>query len=178
MPSERTKRNARKMDRAKVVALAKQGMSTLDIARHQNVSPSTVWRFLQQTKPERQALELFKAHRADVLARLQAKSLDAQERILDTLDDGMIGALAPSQKTGLLMALNAQHGTLFDKERLERGESTSNISIVSRMLESVTSLHKRQAASKQSTQADEQADVITSGQVRASPDAKAIRHEG
>ena len=155
MPSERTKRNARKMDRAKVVALAKQGMSTLDIARHQNVSPSTVWRFLQQTKPERQALELFKAHRADVLAGLQAKSLDTQERILDTLDDHVINALTPSQKSGLLLALNAVSGTSYDKERLERGESTENISTVSRMLESVKSIHRRQTtASMQVEQTD------------------------
>jgi IS30 family transposase len=47
MPSERTKRTARKLDRAKVVELADQGMSTADIAQHQGVAPSTVFRFLQ-----------------------------------------------------------------------------------------------------------------------------------
>ena len=167
MPSERTKRNARKMDRAKVVVLAKQGMSTLDIARHQHVSPSTVWRFLQQTKPERQALELFKAHRADVLARMQAKSLDAQERILDTLDDDVVKALTPSQKTGLLMALNAQHGTSFDKERLERGQSTSNHSIMSAMLgHAVKTLYTTKPVIENQRKA-----------TGASPDAKESQHE-
>ena len=134
MPTGRTQRTARKLDRAKVVKLAEQGMSTADIAQHQGVDPSTVFRFLQHTKPERHALDQFKAQRGDVLARLQAKSLDTQERILDTLDDAVIGALAPSQKSGLLMALNAQHGTLYDKERLERGQSTVNQSIMATML--------------------------------------------
>ena len=167
MPSERTKRNARKMDRAKVVALAKQGMSTLDIAQHQKVAPSTVFRFLQQSKPERQAVEQFKAGRADVLARLQAKSLDAQERILDTLDDGVISALTPSQKTGLLMALNAQHGTSFDKERLERGQSTSNHSIMSAMLgHAVKTLYTTKPVFENQRKA-----------TGASPDAKESQHE-
>jgi IS30 family transposase len=127
-------RKARKINRKKVLDLHAKGLSTEEIARHQGVAPSTVWRFLQQTEPERQALETFKANRADVLARLQAKSLDAQERILDTIDDGMVAALTPSQKSGLLMSLNAQSGTVFDKERLERGQSTANVSLIGKMM--------------------------------------------
>jgi len=130
----RNSRGARKLDRAKVLDLHEKGMSDGEIATHQGVARSTVWRFLQQTKPERQALEYFKAHRADVLARLHAKSLDVQERIIDTLDDAVIKALTPSQKTGLLMSLNAQSGTTFDKERLERGKSTMNVSTLGRIL--------------------------------------------
>lgn len=126
---------ARKLDRKKVSDLHSKSFSTAEIAQHQGVNPSTVWRFLEQTKPERQALEHFKANRADVLARLQAKSLDAQERILDTLDDGVVKALTASQKSGLLMALNAQSGTSYDKERLERGLSTDNHSVVSKLLD-------------------------------------------
>lgn len=147
-----TKRTARKLDRKKVLELHERGLSNPEIAKHEGVAPSTIWRFLQQTKPEKQALEQFKANRADVLARLQAKSLDAQERIIDTLDDGVLNAMSPSQKSGLLFALNAQHGTSYDKERLERGESTSNISVLSRIIDSrVSSVHKR----------SEQADTVT-----------------
>jgi transposase-like protein len=126
MPIGRTRRTARKLDRAKAVELAEQGMSTADIAQHQGVAPSTVFRFLQQTKPERHALEVFKKERGDVFARLSANSLELQDKIVDTFSDGIIAALTPSQKSGLLMTLNVQAGTLYDKERLERGLSTSN----------------------------------------------------
>ena len=137
-------RKARKLDREKVLDLRARGFSATEIAKQQGVAHSTVWRFLRQTEPERQAVEHFKQNRADVLARLQAKSLDAQERIIDTLDDGIISALTPSQKSGLLIALNAQSGTVYDKERLERGESTSNISVLSRMLDSrISTIYKR-----------------------------------
>ena len=90
-------------------------------------------------KPEIGAVEEFKKTRPDVLARIQAKSLDAQERIIDTLDDGLVAALKPGQKTGLLIALNTINGTAFDKERLERGQSTQNHSIVAKMLSSALS---------------------------------------
>ena len=134
MPIGRTQRNARKLDRAKVLALAEQGLSTPDIAKHQGVAPSTVFRFLQQTMPERQALEAFKNERGDVFARLSAKSLDLQEKIVDTFDDGIIGTLTPSQKSSLLMTLNVQAGTLFDKERPQRGQATENIGIMGKLI--------------------------------------------
>lgn len=134
MPIGRTQRTARRLDRAKTVELADQGMSTADIAQHQGVAPSTVFRFLQQTKPERQALEAFKKDRGDVFARLAAKSLNVQEAIVDSLDDAVVAALKPHEKGSLLHALNIQAGTLYDKERLERGQSTQNLSILGKFL--------------------------------------------
>jgi IS30 family transposase len=141
---QRTQRKARKLDRVKVLELAQHGMSTTDIAQHQGVAPSTVWRFLQQSEPERQALEQFKTGRADVLARLHAKALDVKERILDTMDDAVIKGMTISQKNGALIALNCVQGTIYDKERLERGESTQNLSVLSKLLRSrVGQIHKR-----------------------------------
>jgi hypothetical protein len=50
------------------------------------------------------------------------------------------------------------HGIGYDKERLERGESTSNVSVLSRMLEtSVTTRYKRNALINK-----ESAEVVTS----------------
>ena len=164
----RTPRTATKLDHAKVLALAEQGVSTADIAKLQGVVPSTIFRFMQRMAPARQTVEQFKAGRADVLARLQAKSLDAQERILDTLDDGVVEALTPSQKSGLLMALNAQHGTSFDKERLERGQSTSNQSVLTTMLNAtVKGLYAPKSVPGKPRKGP-----------RASPDAEEIQHDG
>jgi hypothetical protein len=168
MPTERIQRTARKLDRAKTVELADRGMSTADIAQHQGVAPSTVFRFLQQTKPERQALEQFKSHRADCLARLQGMTLDIQDRLLRTMNDAVLGALKPGEKTGLLIALNATAGTAFDKERLERGQSTSNQSIMSTMLNAtVKSLYAPKPGIENHRK-----------EKRASPDAKEIQHDG
>ena len=134
MPARHTQRTARKLNRAKALQQAARGMSNPEIAKQQGVNKSTVFRFMQRMRPEQQAVDQFKAGRADVLARLQAKSLDATDRILDTLDDAVIGALTSTQKASLLMALNAQHGTCFDKERMERGQSVANVSILTQLL--------------------------------------------
>ena len=125
---------APKIDRQKVEFLASQGLTTKDIAQHQGVAPSTIFRFLQRIQPERQAVTEFKQGRADVLADLHARAVDVQMRIIDGLDDGVLAALTASQKSGLLLALNATAGTVYDKERLERGQSTSNVSLISRMM--------------------------------------------
>ena len=130
-------RDARKMNRARVLKQAQSGALThKEIAQANGVSESTVWKFLYRSKPEIQAVESFKAHRADVYTAFQAKCLDLQTKIIESLEgDAVIGALKVSEKSSLLFALNATHGTSYDKERLERGLSTENHSIVSKLLD-------------------------------------------
>jgi hypothetical protein len=143
MPVKTRRRSARKLDDQKVLALARAGVPAVDIAKHQGVQRTTVWRFLQQHKESISRVEIFKANRADLLADLQGDAMDLQKRIIATFDDGMLSALKPGEKTGLLMALNATHGTTFDKERLERGQSTQNVSLIGKMMGSaLDSAHK------------------------------------
>ena len=132
--SQCPQRSARKLDRQAAIDQHARGLSTTEIASLQGVAPSTVRRFMERMKPEQAAVEDFKNGRADVLARIQAKSLGLQERILDTMNDGVVSALAPHQKSALLHSLNAQAGTLYDKERLERGQSTHNHSVLHKMM--------------------------------------------
>ena len=137
-------RKARKINRQKVMQLAAQGLSAVDIGKHQDVSPSTITRFLQAYQVDREALTQYKSGRADILAWLQGRNLKIQTELLSRLD-GLPEALTPQQICGLLFALNTQHGTLFDKERLERGQSTQNISTISKMVDAqVSTLFKRQ----------------------------------
>ncbi len=134
-PDRRKRRDARKIDREKVLELRGQGLAVTDIATHQGVAPSTIWRFLDRTKPQQEALERFKTGRADIFAEVQAKSLHVQNRILDSLQaDGVVEALTPHQKGGLLHSVNTVFGTVYDKERLERGQSTSNLAVMSRIM--------------------------------------------
>lgn len=131
---ERPQRSARKLDRKAALDQQARGLSNKEIAHLQGVATSTVRRFMERMAPEQAAVEEFKSGRADVLARIQGKSLDLQERILDSMNDGVVDALTPHQKSGLLHSLNAQAGTLYDKERLERGQSTSNLAVMGRIM--------------------------------------------
>ena len=135
-PNQRKRRTRSGFDPAVALQQKERGLSNKEIADSHGVDQSTVWRFLHRTKPEIQALAEFQAHRSDLLDLLQGKCLDLQAKILDSInEDQVIASLKQSEKTGLLMALNATHGTSYDKSRLERGLSTENHSIVSKLLE-------------------------------------------
>lgn len=146
-------RKARTVNRARLIEQHARGLSIPEIAKSQGVNQSTVWRFLQRTKPEIQALANFQAHRSTFLDQIHAQCVDVQSRILQTLDDGVISALKANEKASLLFATNVVGGTSYDKSRLEKGLSTENHSIVSRMLdERVKSLYApiKQPKQKQS----------------------------
>ena len=132
---QRSQRIARKLDREKVQDLAARGLSTADIAKHQNVASTTVWRFLRQLKPQQQQLDQFLNRRADCLAQLHGQALDVQERVLDRMredleDDGIMKAMTPASKAKFLQAAVIAGGVSYDKERLQRNMSSSNLSIL------------------------------------------------
>lgn len=132
--TERLQRSARKLDRKAALEQRARGLSNPEIAGLQGVAASTVRRFMDRMEPELAAVEEFKSGRADALARIQGKSLDLQERIIDSMTDHVLDTLAPHQKNGLLMSVNTVFGTAYDKERLERGKSTQNIGLIAKMM--------------------------------------------
>ncbi len=133
---QRSQRIARKLDREKVQDLAARGLSTADIAKHQGVATTSVWRFLRQLKPQQQQLDQFLNRRADCLAQIHGQALDVQERVLERMredleDEGKASALSPTVKAKFLQAAVVAGGVSYDKERLERGQSTTNSQLIS-----------------------------------------------
>lgn len=143
-------RDARKMDRKRVLKQAQTGLLThKEIAQANGMSESAVWKFLYRSKPEIQALTEFQSNRSVYLDKLQAQCVDVQSRILATLTDGIIGTLKNSEKSALLFATNALAGTSYDKSRLEKGLSTENHSIVSKLLDARVQARYKPAKDKQ-----------------------------
>jgi hypothetical protein len=92
-------------------------------------------------KIKRGRVEAYKANRGDILAGIQ-------ERIIHTLTDADI------KKASMLQRVTAA-GILYDKERLERGQSTSNqASVESILLE----IRDRRSGGKNEPELDKQAD--------------------
>ena len=135
-PAVRTprKRNARRLDRKKALMLSERGLGSERIGDLLGVAPSTVWRFLKTNQPERQAIKTYVKDRQEVFQRIQAKALDVQARIIDSLDDRVLSALEPHQKAKFLDSINTVFGTIYDKERLEAGKSTQNVGLIARMM--------------------------------------------
>ena len=138
--STRSIRSKAPADLDKLKAQHTKGKTTRELGQEYGVAHTTIQRWLDQHAQQQRGVQQYKANRADILARVQSKSIMLQEELIDDLlGDRLSGALKPHQKTGLLIALNTIHGTLYDKERLETGQSTQNHSIVAKMLSSAVS---------------------------------------
>jgi hypothetical protein len=143
-PAKRRSRRGgqnRILDPAKVEELATLGVKPPDIAKHQGVSRPAIVQFLERHQLERKAVEEFRQNRADLLSRVGALSLSALERGINSfqqsIDDGVFDLLSPTAKAGALRDMAVVHGTIYDKERLERGQSTENVSVMGKVIADV-----------------------------------------
>jgi hypothetical protein len=84
-------------------------------------SKQAVHQRLQPYKDAIENLPAFKENRADIFAI-------HQQRLLNSLTDDDIKKMPPGSRM-------TSFGILYDKERLERGESTSNVSVLSGRLD-------------------------------------------
>ena len=73
----------------------------------------------------------YKTERADVLASEQAQNISIQKKIKELhLTDDKIRDLSENAAKAWFQALGVDFGIKFDKERLERGESTANVAVI------------------------------------------------
>ena len=93
----------------------KKGLTHADIAAIIGCDRSNVSRRLQPYKDDLDTLDLYKHHRADIIA-IKGK------QILNNITPDKIQKASAYQLTGM-------YSILFDKERLEREQSTANVSV-------------------------------------------------
>ena len=84
---------------------------------------------------DRTEVERYRLNRVEVLAKGQVKRQNLALRIIDDLHRSMDGAegtkkLTNHEKVNALRALDGGFGILYDKERLEMGESTENVAVI------------------------------------------------
>jgi len=108
--------NNKGIDVKKALELRQQGVTYTDIGKVFNVSKQAVEQALRPYKGKFRQLEQYKVNRADILAEIQLE-------ILKSLDCDSIKKASAYQRIGM-------YGILYDKERLERGESTENVSVI------------------------------------------------
>lgn len=100
-------------------------LTTYELGKLNGVDHTAIVRLFQRHNIDRQRLEEYKSNRADFLAGLQ-------EKVLAGITESDLEKASLRDKV-------ISMGVLFDKERLERGQSTVNLaSIYSQALESRT----------------------------------------
>ncbi len=119
--TKRPRRKDAKVNVKKALELRLKGVSQADIARHFNCSRSAV---TQALAPYRDLpldqLDAWKSHKGDLLEAYQVA-------LLQSLTPSDIKSMAPASRI-------TAAAILFDKARLQRGESTNNISLFSRIV--------------------------------------------
>lgn len=123
------------------------GLTHKEVAVLHGVAPSSVTRFLERFSIQQANTERYKKHRADVFAFTGSKASAVVDSILDSIgediENGVLAALEPRIKAGIARDLSVVKGVYFDKERLERGQSTQNVSLIGKMMgEAFGSVHK------------------------------------
>lgn len=99
-----------------------------DIAKVVDVERSTVTRILARYGLEKRNIDDYINNRPEILAGLQDKILQSI-----TIDD--IKKVPAAQRTMM-------YGILYDKERLERGQSTDNIGVIGKLIHEVKSIER------------------------------------
>lgn len=96
-----------------IIELVNKGLNYSQIARVLKCSKNNVIQRLKTVGYNQQSLENFKKHRGDIFAFIQSK-------LLNSINDETIKEMQPYQRI-------ISTGVMYDKERLERGQSTQNI---------------------------------------------------
>ena len=115
------------IDQTKTVELRQKGLTVTEIAKIQGCDHSNIVYILQKYGLSKQDISDYKDNRADIYAGLQSKIISAhltEERIKT-----MPPAVAP-----------LWFNSLFNNERLERNQSTGNISLIERKITEIQSL--------------------------------------
>jgi hypothetical protein len=113
-PANKPRKN-QKVDKLSAVTCKQNGLTYSQIAKLQNVSPQAIHKSIQHLLPT-QDTEIYKRNRANIFAEIQRK-------IVTTIDDDCI------KDASLLQRITAA-GIVYDKERLETGQSTGNIAVL------------------------------------------------
>ena len=116
-----------KIDKDTAVKMLDGGKSQQEVAKAFGVSKQAVSQLLQRIQPDRQELEAFKRQRGDILNALQSKSMNFLNQVLDSVSEEQIRSLTASQKMDALRTGSQVFGIMYDKRRLETGQSTANI---------------------------------------------------
>ena len=99
-----------------IIEYRNKGLTYKEIGKLTGCSRQNIQQRLEIVEYSKEDLENFKKHRGDVFAFMQSK-------LINSIDLEEIKEMNPYQRI-------ISTGILFDKERLQRGESTENIDVV------------------------------------------------
>ncbi|MCH7557727.1 MAG: hypothetical protein IIB56_09765 [Planctomycetes bacterium] len=120
-----------------ILELRAAGVSIGEIAELQGVGKTKIWAHLAESNLKHLQFKDFGAKKANFFEYIQAGATDLLLQLQGRLRDQM-PTMSPSQITNAYNVLSLSTGLLDDKIRLHRGQSTANISVVTRLASEAT----------------------------------------
>lgn len=129
-PPQKTRKTRNwKINPDKVIELREQGLTCTDIAKHQGVHTSTITRFLDKHANYLDDFITFKNNRDIEYDLALYKQAKIREKIQDSMQESDFSQLKPEQKGRVLRDVETAGGIMYDKHRLETGQTTANIGV-------------------------------------------------
>ena len=141
-------------DEKKVVikSLVDAGKSYREVQEIIPVSLGYIGKIIKEFEASKELVEWYKENKADILSKAQLDSTVLQEAIRHSITEEDIKKWTPDQKARWHQALTIEHGTKFDKERLQRDESTENVSVI---YKHILEMQKRDEQKREKEQLEE-----------------------
>jgi len=135
-----------------VKSLVDAGNTYRKTAEIMGVSLGAIHKIIKEFESDRELVEFYRDNKADILLKAQMKNIALQQAIINSLSDDDITGMTAREKARWFQVLGTDYGIKFDKERLERGESTENLSVFHELVKHVRD--KRRGLIKEDTGAD------------------------
>ena len=123
-----------------VKSLVDAGTSYRKINEITGVSLGLITRIVKEFESNQELIDSYKKNKINILMKAQLENLALQKAIRDSITEEDLKKWTPDQKARWYQVLGTDHGIKFDKERLERGQSTENVSVI---IEAIKDLKKR-----------------------------------
>jgi hypothetical protein len=91
------------------------------------------------------AIDFYKVNRADIFARKQMSYQKLADYVLSTMTQKDIDNAKLTEKLAVLKVLDVGSAIFYDKERLERGESTQNVSVLITAIKELKNKRERES---------------------------------
>ena len=123
-----------------VKSLVDAGTTYRKINEITGVSLGLITKIVKEFESSQDLINWYQKNKLNVLMNAQFENLALQEAIRNSITEDDLNKWTPDQKARWYQVLGTDHGIKFDKERLERGQSTENVSVI---IEAIMDLKKK-----------------------------------
>ena len=117
-----------------VKSLVDAGTNYRKINEITGVSLGHITKIVKEFESSQDLIDWYQKNKLNVLMKAQFENLALQEALRNSITEDDLNKWTPDQKARWYQVLGTDYGIKFDKERLERGQSTENVSVIIEMI--------------------------------------------